>query len=93
MFLRCICGNSLDDIASPSPTVRHVLTDTGIEKLQDAVDQEVAENGIVDMWPEHWETAGTQEVWLCSACERLYIGVNGSEPIRVYKLEQVGLNE
>jgi hypothetical protein len=92
MFLRCSCGYTLTDIASPGRIVHHLLSAHGVERLQDAIDREVEAHGVVDEWPEHWETAGAAESWLCPQCSRLYVGMNGAGPVRVFALERVGVD-
>jgi hypothetical protein len=94
MFLQCYCGYTLTDVASPGRIVHYLLSAHAIERLQDAVDQEVATGGIVRLWPEHWEAAGTAEAWLCPECSRLYVGslgIRGGAPVRVFALERDGI--
>jgi hypothetical protein len=93
MRLKCLCGNNLDDIAFPN-SVEHLLLNTyAKEKLQDLVDNEVKENGEVDMWPEHWEDAGSVITWKCFECGRLYLDAEGDkDKIIVYKIEQQGID-
>jgi len=92
MYLKCSCGNVMNDIAGPN-TVEHVLlSDYAQERLQDLVDKEVATNGQVDLWPEHWDEAGSIDVWKCQDCDRLYFNARGKkEDIVVYKIEKKGL--
>jgi hypothetical protein len=91
MFLRCPCGYTLTDIACPGRIVHHLLSAHGVERLQEAVDREVAAEGVVGGWPEHWDAAETAETWLCPKCSRLFVGVNGPGQVRVYALERVGI--
>lgn len=91
MFFRCLCGYTLTNVASPGRIVHYMLSSHAVERLQDAVDREVLECGAVDGWPEHWETARTTEAWLCPECSRLYVGVGGKGPIRVFALERDGI--
>ena len=92
MFLRCSCGYTLTDMACPGRIVHMLLSAHGVERLQEVVDQEVEAHGVVDMWPEHWDTAWTAESWLCPRCSRLYVGMNGTGPVRVFILERVGID-
>jgi hypothetical protein len=80
----------LTNVASPGRIVHYLLSEHAIERLQDAVDKEVAENETVDLWPEHWDTARATQAWLCPQCSRLYIGLGSSGPVRVFTLERVG---
>ena len=96
MYLKCICGYIIHNIAYPGKIEHLLLSSHAQEKLQDLVDCEVKENGKVDMWPEHWEDSGTEEVWHCFKCNRLYIGINNvsenwKDRVLVYKLEQEGI--
>jgi hypothetical protein len=91
MFLRCPCGYTLTDIACPGRIVHHLMSSHGVERLQDAVDREVEAHGVVDGWPEHWDAARAAESWLCPKCSRLFVGVNGADPVRVFALERVGI--
>ena len=92
MFLRCLCGYTLTNAASPGRIVHYLLSAHAVERLQDAVDQEVAKSGVVEDWPEHWDTAQVAEAWLCPQCSRLYVGVGGLGPVRVFALERVGVD-
>ena len=94
MFLKCICGNTMSDIASPNGVEGKYLNDYTQEKFQEVVDNEVSTDGKIDMWAEHWEDAGSTIVWKCLECERLYFNAIGdSENIIVYKVEKKGLPE
>jgi hypothetical protein len=94
MRIQCLCGNSPSNTAYPD-NIQHVLLDAyAVEKLQDAVDEEVKESGVVDMWPEHWDSSGAIEVWKCLECERLHFYPKGDpKDALVYKLERKGLLE
>lgn len=92
MFIRCLCGYTLTNSACPGRIVHLLLCSHGVERLQDAVDQEVEAQGVVEGWPEHWDTAWAAESWLCPRCNRLYVGMNGAGPIRVFALERVGID-
>ncbi len=93
MYLKCLCGKHLSDTAHPNETEYLLVSTLSQEKLQDLVDKEVAENAVVDMWPEHWEESGTEELWKCSECNRLYFNIFDSvENIIDYKIEQKGLD-
>jgi hypothetical protein len=92
VHLKCLCGNYLSDAGHPNETEYLLVSTSSQEKLQDLVDEEVADNAIVDMWPEHWEDSGAAEIWKCCECKRLYFNVLGSiEEVIVYKIEQQGL--
>jgi hypothetical protein len=92
MFLTCICGHRMSDVASPNTIEHRLLSNRAWEKLQDLVDEECAKAGSIDSWPEHWEASGATDVWRCPECGRLYLNAR-DEPakILVYKLEQTGL--
>ena len=93
MYIRCVCGNTLNNAASPNNVEHLILNSYAIEKMQDVVDVEVEENGSVDMWPEHWDESGAVDVWKCFECERLLFNVKGNpKEVLVYKLEQKGLD-
>ncbi len=97
MYLKCICGYVMHDIVFPGKIEHLLLSSHAQEKLQDLVDKEADNNTTIDMWPEHWEDAGAEEVWHCFKCNRLYIGINNSsedwkEKVLIYKLEQEGIN-
>jgi hypothetical protein len=94
MNLKCICGNfSMSDAGHPN-NVEHVLLDAySLEKLETLVDEEVSENGQIDMWPEHLDTAGAVEIWKCLECGRLYINPSGNpEEVIVYSVERKGID-
>lgn len=92
MNFRCLCGESLSDVASPNNVEHILLADAAIERLQNLVDKEVEADGEIQMWPEHWEDAGAVDIWKCPTCKRLYLGARGDpSQIQVYKIEQVGL--
>src|SRR4051794_35467704 len=92
MFLRCPCGYTLSNGASPG-RIRHLLlTDHGVEDLENAVDREVAQVGCVDSWPEHFESAAAIETWVCPKCLRLFLyPTDRPEEIIVYQRERIGL--
>jgi len=92
MFLLCPCGYTLTDVATPGRIVHYLLSAHGVERLQNAVDKEVKDCGIVEEWPEHWDAARAAEAWLCPKCSRLFTGINGAGPVRVFVLEQVGID-
>jgi hypothetical protein len=92
MYLKCLCGNVMTNVASPNDVEHVLLSDRVQERLQDLVDQEVSTNGKVDLWPEHWEEAGSIDVWKCPDCGRLYFNATGKvEDIVVYNIEKKGL--
>jgi hypothetical protein len=91
MFLRCPCGYTLTDIACPGRIVHLLISAHGVERFEHAVNQEVALHGCVDNWPEPWDAAPAVESWLCPSCSRLFVGVNGPGPVRVFTLERVGI--
>ena len=94
MFLKCECGNTMNDIASPNGVEGLYLNDYAQEKLQNLVDEEVRTNKEIEMWVEHWEDAGSVVVWKCPECERLYLNATGElKDIVVYKIEKKGLSE
>jgi hypothetical protein len=76
MFLRCPCGYTLTDVASPGCIPHKLLTDLGVERLQDAVDREVAERGAVQSWFDHFKQAAAIETWVCPRCLRLFVHVD-----------------
>jgi hypothetical protein len=83
VFLRCPCGYTMTSVACPG-RIRHVLlTDHGVEELENLVDREVAEAKVVDSWPEHFEAAGAVETWLCPKCRRLFLHATGDPSNRV----------
>ena len=93
MYLRCLCGECLSDIGAPNDTEHVLLSNRVVERFQDLADEEVAAAGIVDSWPEHWENAGSIQLWKCYKCHRLYMNVMGKpEDIIVYSVEQTGLD-
>jgi hypothetical protein len=92
VFLRCPCGYTLTNVASPGAIAHKLLTDHGVERLENAVDREVAANGSIDSWPEHFEEAGAIEIWVCPKCKRLFVhAVDSPADIVVYSRESVGL--
>ncbi len=91
MFLRCPCGHTLTDTAAPGRIAHTLLSAHGVERLQNAVDAQVAAAGVVDGWPEHFEAARATEVWLCPACGRLFVGVSAAGVGRVYSPEGTDL--
>jgi hypothetical protein len=94
MFLRCPCGYILTSVACPG-RVRHVLlTDHGVERLEDLVDGEVEARGVIGSWPEHFEGAGAIETWVCPKCLRMFLHAAGeAAKIVVYRHEATGLPE
>lgn len=94
MYLKCVCGNTMSDVASPNGVEGKYLDDYAQEKLQDLVDDEVKSSKEVDMWPEHWEDAGSTVVWKCPECKRLYFNATGDlDKITVYQIEKVELSD
>jgi hypothetical protein len=92
MQFECLCGTMLSDTASPNDTEHLLISSRSIERLQDLVDDELAKDGVVDMWPEHWDECGAIEVWKCHKCNRLYVQPRESpEKIIVYSIEKIGL--
>jgi hypothetical protein len=93
MYIKCLCGNTPNNVASPNNVEHLLLNSYAIEKLQDLVDEEVKENGSVDMWPEHWDKCGAIEVWKCLECGRLLFNPKGApKDVMVYKFERKGLD-
>jgi hypothetical protein len=92
MFMRCPCGYTLSDGASPG-RIRHLLlTDQGVEDLENAVDREVAEAGCVDSWWDHFQSAAAIEVWVCPKCLRLFLyPTDRPEEIIVYQRDRIGI--
>ena len=91
MYLECICGNVMNDIAAPNSVEHLLLSYAAMERLQDLVDQEVSVDGEVSLWPEHWKEAGAIVVWRCPACDRLHLNSTGQkEDMVVYKIEKKG---
>jgi hypothetical protein len=92
MYLECLCGNVMNDVAAPNAVEHLLLSYSAMERLQDLVDQEVSTNCEVNLWPEHWEAAGAVVVWKCPNCDRLYLNAKGpKENIVIYKIEKKGL--
>jgi hypothetical protein len=91
MFLRCHCGYTMTDVATPGRIVHLLLSEHAIERLQNAVDHEAEQAGVIEGWPEHWEAARAIEAWLCPRCSRLYVGMGGRGPVRVFTLECIGI--
>jgi hypothetical protein len=84
----------MDDIAAPNKVENQLVDLYAQERLQDAVDEECASGGRIEMWPEHWEAAGGTEIWRCPYCGRLYLNPKGPpEQVTVYAVEQIGLPE
>ena len=82
----------MTNIASPNDTEHLLVSDRSLERLQNLVDSEVARNGNVDEWPEHWENCNPHEVWMCGECRRLYFAPHGErDQITVYAIERVGV--
>lgn len=94
MYLQCRCGNVMNDVASPNQVEHHLLNSYAKEKLQDLADEEVAAEGEIGMWAEHWDESGAINVWRCPVCERLYLNALGAKKnITVYKIEKKGLDQ
>jgi hypothetical protein len=92
MYLKCECGTVLSDVASPNDVEHLLLSYRAKERLQDLVDDEVASDGTIRMWSEHWEQSGAIDVWRCPDCVRLYFNARGApSEIIVYRLERRGL--
>jgi hypothetical protein len=92
MQLECICGNVMSDIGSPNETEHFLISNRSVERLQDLVDAQVVNDGIIDEWPEHWEQSGAIEIWKCYTCKRLYFYPKGSpDDVVVYKIEKTGI--
>lgn len=92
MYLRCLCGQFLSNSESPNVVEHFLVSDAGKERLQNAVDGELSDDGEIDMWPEHWEDAGVVDVWRCPVCERLYLNASGpADGVVVYRVEKRGL--
>ncbi|HEY1190941.1 MAG TPA: hypothetical protein VGE74_25135 [Gemmata sp.] len=82
----------MNNVASPGHVVHRLLSEHGVERLQDAVAGEVEATGQVD-WPEPWDAVGYTECWLCPECKRLYVGLDGPhEAVRVYAPETIGID-
>lgn len=93
MYLTCLCGYVMSNVGSPNGFECLLLTDRAVERLQDLVDAQVARDGVVDEWPEHWEASGAVEVWRCPACKRLFFAPKDRpEDVVVYAVERVGLS-
>lgn len=94
MFLRCPCGHILNDVASPGCVTHLLLSDHGVETLENEVDREVNDEGKVDMWPEHFEKAGAINTWLCPKCHRLFLRATGDpRKVVVYRREDISLTD
>lgn len=92
MFLRCPCGYTLTNVASPGAIAHRLLTDRGVERLQNEADEEVAAAGLIDSWWDHFRAAGAIETWVCPKCLRLFVHADGSPAdVIIYKREAVGL--
>ncbi len=82
----------MSDVAAPNDIEHLLLSYRAKERLQDLVDAEVAKSGRIDLWPEHWESAGAVDVWRCPNCGRLYFNPRGSaSEVTVYRFERKGL--
>ena len=81
----------MTDIACPGRIEHTVLSSHGTERLQGSVDSEVKVNGIIDEWPEHWESARASRAFLCPKCQRLFVGVDNNQEVWVFKLERIGV--
>ena len=92
MFIKCLCGQVLNDTAAPNDVEHILMSYQAMERLQDLADEEVAAEGAIHCWPEHWEVSGAIKIWKCGTCSRLYFGIGGKpEKIIIYKIEQTGL--
>lgn len=91
MNLKCACGYWMSDVGAPNDTEHLLLSNRAQERLQDLVDDQVRREGVVDMWPEHWEACGALEAWVCPSCRRIYVNPKGpGEGVIVYAVERVG---
>jgi hypothetical protein len=89
MFLKCLCGNVMNDIAAPNGVEHILLSYSAKERLEHLVHKEVSSDCTVDMWPEHWEESGAIDVWKCPDCGRLYFNAKGNtDDVIVYKIEK-----
>ena len=92
MYLKCICGNLMSDGGSPNDTEHLLISNRSVEQLQDMVDSQISRDGVVDEWPEHWESSGATDVWKCEICKRLYVSPNGPpDQVAVYAIEKIGI--
>jgi hypothetical protein len=94
MKFTCLCGNPLSNTGQPNDTEHLLLSNRGVERLQDLADAQVSAEGIIDEWPEHWEESGAIEVWKCLECNRLYVFPSNSfdfDKVVVYKVERTGI--
>jgi hypothetical protein len=92
MRMICVCGTMLSNVGQPNDTEHLMMTSKSIETLQDLADEEVAKEGTIDLWPEHWEQNGAVEVWKCHKCDRLYVDPNGpADQVVVYAIEKIGV--
>ena len=73
MKVVCKCGFVMSDSGSPNDMEHLLISDRQVEVLQDLVDSEVAADGEVQMWPEHWEESGATEILKCEQCGRLHV--------------------
>lgn len=89
MYLKCLCGNIMNDVGAPNVVEHLLLNYSAMERLQDLVDKEVSTSSEVSLWPEHWEEAGAITVWRCPNCDRLYFDPkNDNKNMVVYKIEK-----
>jgi hypothetical protein len=92
VILNCLCGASLSNTGCPNDIEHLLISSQSKESLQDLVDEEVKDNGEIDMWFEHWEESKSIIVWKCYECGRLYLDAEGDpEKVIVYKIEQQGI--
>jgi hypothetical protein len=92
MRLECLCGYMMADTGQPNDVEHLLISCRSMERLQDLADEEVKKDGIIDMWPEHWEQSGASEIWKCLKCNRLYFNPKGPRTqIMVYAIEKTGI--
>ncbi len=94
MYLSCVCGKVMNDVAAPNKVEHLLLSYSAMERLQDLVDQEVSTTCEVRLWPEHWKESGAIDVWKCPDCGRLYLyAKEDPEKVLVYVIEEKGVGE
>lgn len=93
MKFSCVCGERLSNAGTPNLFEHLLISNQGIEKLQNLVDGQTKDNqGPTDDWFENWEDSEAIEVWKCPTCQRLYFSPSeGFVSTVVYKVEQVGI--
>ena len=93
MRITCLCGNPMSNTATTNRTEHHLLDAYGIEYMQDLIDRQICEDGIITLWPENWRESGVIDVWKCAECERLYVMSPDGErdKVKVYKIERIGI--